>query len=248
LPTPVATAAPFTVKPLLLDNGTEINPATPAPKGTPVPPFVYKEIQSVGPESSETQSPLNSTTDPLPSGAPASAPTNPAEPVAGSHLVTFSGSGSQNVTLQFSKTLPDLVYQHNSGIPGQTAGFFTYSTLVFHLALLPGTVAPLGTLTNVAADITGSETGVGAFDVRVQCTGLPGAAPAFEKIVCPKIPALGSSSNTSGPNPVIPGAGAAFDPVAAFSPKLSIVLYFSGITDTASVGNELYIDNVYVTQ
>jgi hypothetical protein len=256
LPTSAATAVPFTVKPLLLDNGTEVNPATPAPPAdTPPPAYVYKQILTNGPESSETQSPLNSVTDPLPSGAPASAPTNPPEPGTndpGSHLLTFSGSGSQQVILQLQKTLPDLVFQHNSGLPGQTAGYFTYPYIVLHLDYDPSATAPvLPTLASVAIEITGTQTNVGSFDVRVNCTGTPGTGTTFATLVCPgskTIPALGASANTAGPNPIIPGATAAFDPVAAFSPHLSIVLNFNSATDAGSTGNLLYIDNVYAAQ
>jgi hypothetical protein len=256
LPTSSATAPPFTVAPLLLDNGTEVNPATPAPPAnTPPPAFVYKQILTNGPESSETQSSLNSTQDPLPAGAPLSAPTNPPEPGLddpGSHLITFSGSGSQQVILQLQKTIPDLVYQHNSGVPGQTAGFVTYPYLVLHLAYAPSTTAPvLPALASVSVDITGSQTNAGAFDVRLNCSGTPGSGTSFAQLVCPgtkTIPALGSTANTAGPNPVIPGASAAFDPVAAFAPHIAIVLNFNAPTDAGSLGNSLYVDNVYVAQ
>lgn len=253
LQSPSATAPPFTIAPVLVDNGNEFAGA-PVPSATPQ--YVYNEIQSLGPSpaSSETQSPLNSTTDPLPSGAPSSAPTNPPEPSSpagdfGSHLVSFAGSGTQTVVLQFTKTLPNLVYQYNSGIAGQLPGYFTYPVLVMHLSYLPAAPSP-GSLISVAAEITGSQSVPNgpplAFDVRVPCAGLPGTS--FTTIACSPVPALNSVSNTTGPNPVIPGASAAFDPVAAFSPKLSIVLIYNGVTDTTSTGNLLGVDNVYVAQ
>jgi hypothetical protein len=256
LPTSSATAAPFTLAPILIDNGTEVSSATPAPPAkTPPPAITYTQLLTTGPQSTETQSPLNSTQDPLPAGAPATAPTNPPEPGLndpGSHLITFSGSGSQQVILQLQKTIPDLVYQNNSGVPGQTPGFFTYPYLVLHLAYTPSTAPPvLPVLASVSVEITGSQTNAGAFDVRLTCSGLPGSGSTFAELVCPAtktIPALGAVANTSGPNPVIPGATAAFDPVAAFAPHLAIVLNFNSATDAGSLGNLLYVDDVYAAQ
>jgi len=242
LPASSVTPAPFSIKPLLLDSGAE-----PSPSPSATATDVWKPILTNAPGSTSSDAPstTQSTQDPPASGAPSSAPTNPPQ-TAGSHDVTFAGSGSQQVILQFQKTLPDLVYSFNNPTPGSLPGNFSYSTIVIHLAYLPAAGMPA--LASVAAGVTGSISGTGAFDVRVSCTGTPGAAPAFGKLTCSKFPALNAVSNEIGPNPIIPGAAGPFDPVSAYAPKLNLVLNYATATSTAVTGNTIFIDNVYATQ
>jgi len=239
-----ATPPPFSIPPVLLDSGSEgLSAATPTPT-----PVTWKEVLTNGPASTETQSPLYSTSDTLPATAPAGSPTYPPQSFAGSHLVTFAGSGTSQVILQIQKTLPDLVYTYKSTNPGNNAiTAYTYSTIVAHLTYIGAATAPA--LVSTSVELTGSNGTAGSFDVRVACTGTPGAAAGtFAKVTCPKLPASGAVSNTTGPNPVIPGATGPFDPVAAYSWKLYLVLNYASAIPTTVTGNQIYIDNVYATQ
>jgi len=136
-----ATPPPFSIPPVLLDSGSEgLSAATPTPT-----PVTWKEVLTNGPASTETQSPLYSTSDTLPATAPAGSPTYPPQSFAGSHLVTFAGSGTSQVILQIQKTLPDLVYTYKSTNPGNNAiTAYTYSTIVAHLTYIGAATAPVG--------------------------------------------------------------------------------------------------------
>jgi hypothetical protein len=249
VPTSAATAAPFSIKPVLIDSGAEETPGpTASPSATPA--NTYKGILG----TSATDAP-NTTTqpaaDPLPPSAPPDAPKYPVGD--GSHIVTFKGNGLTQQTFQFSKVVPDLVYQVAASSPaGAAPTFFTDSTIVAHLAYVPSTATPPGTLASVAIEIAGSNA-AGSFDVRVTCTSVPLPAVAitpasFTKITCPKFPALAAIANTVGPNPVLPGSVLGYDPVAAFSPKLNILLLYTAPVPTTSTGNVLGISDIYATQ
>ncbi len=244
-PSSSTTPAPFSIKPALIDSGYGYA-ATPSPSASPAPTpvNVYKGV--LGTTVTETESTSTPTPDTLPTNAPAGSPTYPG-PV-GSHLLTFSGGGLAQVAFQFSKTPPDLVFQTNSSAPtGATQAFYSFSTIVLHLAYAPSTAAPPGPLASVAVEITGSDA-AGSFDVRVPCTGTPGTVPAFAKLTCSKFPTLSSVSNVTGPNPILPGSLAGYDPVAAFAPKFNIVLNYASPVPTTSTGNVLYVSDVYATQ
>jgi hypothetical protein len=243
------TAPPLFANPVQIDNGTEETPS-PVPSGstaTPGPVLnVYKAI--LGATSSDKDLSGGVGPSPYPTGGPATAPTDyPSS--SDSHMVTFTGSGTSQVVLQFSKTLPSLTYQYNSTAPtGSTPTSFAYSSLVMYLIYIPSTTTAPGTLSSVSAEITGSDT-AGSFDVRVPCKGTPGATTAaFGRLACGPFPALGAVSNTVGPNPILPGSLLGYDPVTAFAPKFSVVLNYSAPVPTTSTGNILDITNVYALQ
>jgi hypothetical protein len=243
------TAPPLTENPVQIDNGTEETPS-PVPSGskaTPGPVLnVYKAI--LGATSSDTNVSGGVGPSPYPTGGPATAPTDyPSSSF--SHVVTFTGSGTSQVVLQFSKTLPSLTYVYNSTAPtGSTPTSFAYSSLVLYLIYIPSTTAPPGTLASVSAEISGSDA-AGSFDVRVPCKGTPGdTTAAFGRLACGPLPALGAIANTAGPNPVLPGSVLGYDPVTAFAPKFSVVLNYTTPVPTTSTGNVLDITNVYALQ
>jgi hypothetical protein len=245
VPASSTTAAPFSVKPVLIDSGYEFA-ATPAPSASPAPTpaYVYKGV--LGTTVVDAVSSAQPAPDVLPSSAPSGSPALPAG--IGSHQLTFAAGGLPQVFLQYQKTVPDLIYNKNSSAPaGAAPAYFDYSTIVLHLAYAPSTATPPGTLASVAVEVSGSDT-AGSFDVRVACTGTPGVAPAFGVLTCPKFPALGAIANTTGPNPVLPGATLGFDPAAAFAPKLTIVLNYTAPVPTTSTGNVMFVSDVYATQ
>jgi hypothetical protein len=244
-PAASATAAPYSVKPLLIDNGYEFS-ATPAASASPAPTPAYVYKGALGTSVSDVQVASAPSPDVLPTAAPAGSPTYP--PSSFSHQLTFSGGGLAQVVFQFSKTVPDLVYEATPSAPtGAPESFLDYSTIVLHLAYAPSVATPPGTLSSVAVEITGSNA-AGTFDVRVSCTGTPGVAPAFTRISCPKFPALNAVSNTVGPNPVLPGSLLGYDPVAAFAPKLNIVLNYTAPVPSTSTGNVMLVSDIYATQ
>jgi hypothetical protein len=244
-PTSTTTAAPFSIKPILIDSGYEFA-ATPAPSASPAPTpaFVYKG--ALGTTVTDVQATAQPAPDVLPSSAPSGSPAYPAG--VGSHLLTFSGGGIPQVAFALQKTVPDLVYNANSKAPtGSPPAYYDFSTIVLHLAYAPSTATPPGTLSSVAVEITGSDA-AGTFDVRVTCSGTPGTAPAFAALTCAKFPALNAVSNTTGPNPLLPGSLLGYDPVAAFAPKFNIVFNYAAPVPATSTGNVVYVSDIYATQ
>ena len=250
-PTSTKTATPLFANPVVIDNGTEIT-ATPGPTptgsatATPAPAVnVYKAI--LGSTSSDVGIAGGVGASPYPTGGPSYAPVNyPSTTVA--HQVSFGGGGSQQVILQFAKTVPNLTYHYNSTAPtGTTPAYYDYSTVVAYLEYVPSATAPPGALASVSLEVTGSDA-AGSFDVRVPCSGGIPSATAFTRLSCGPLPALGAVANTVGPNPILPGSLLGFDPTSTFTPRLSFVLNYTLPVATTSTGNVLDITNVYALQ
>ena len=192
--------------------------------------------------------------------------TPPADPI-GSHLVTFSGSGTPRVSLQYRGTLPNLTY--TSQIPGDIMPV-DYGAIVLHATrVTPGTTSP-GTLANVAIELAGGANNT-RYDVRIVCaTAAAPTGAAFARYVC-ALPAYGAASGlyttsattttnattktttttfgaaASGgaaiEDPITPGATGSFTPTAS---RLNVVLLFgNNPTPTASTGNTIGLDYVY---
>ncbi|GAC1310771.1 MAG: hypothetical protein NVSMB21_19180 [Vulcanimicrobiaceae bacterium] len=181
----------------------------------------------------------------------------PADPATGqgngSHAITFSGNGQNQLEFLFSNKVPiDLTY---AGAGSGQITPATYGAIVLFVRRVVGTVpaVPPPATPTVNIELTGGAATT-AFDTRIACaakpattaTPAPGSpAPAFTRYVCP-LPAYGASVSQPTENPVSPSATS-----GTFTPqnvKLYIVLQFPTATSTASTGNILGIDTVYAEQ
>jgi hypothetical protein len=182
--------------------------------------------------------------------APTDAPTagsdpNPADitcpaPDPGSHLITFNANGRAAISFKFTKTLPSLVYQ--SQVPGAILPM-DYGAIIIHATYTAGAPTP-ATLSSTAplyAELVGGS-GSTLFDYRINCKPATFATGGFTRFICP-LPAYGTASNgASSDGAIYPAATGLVTPSAA---SLFVGLQYATLTNAASTGNQLGIDNVY---
>jgi hypothetical protein len=251
---PVSTQAPpaSTISGPLIDGGVLSTVTAPLDS--------YSGINTTATDAQSTM--IDAGTDPASSsGIP------PADP-AGSHVITFSGSGVSQVIFGYNGTLPALDYSTTS--PGQIFPI-NYGAIVLYAAYAASTATPLSTSTpTVAIELTGGSNAT-SYDVRITCGLLASKnASAFaplQRYVC-DLPAYGATAGTTATTTLVaktstePAITSVYnvdtnignpriaDPTGSFTPgaaKLYVELIFPSPTLSAgaSPGNTLDLDYVY---
>jgi hypothetical protein len=209
--------------------------------------------------ATDTQSAVDAGTDPKTGGSGAP----PVDP-AGSHSITFTGSGVPQIIFVSSIAMPALYY--STAIPGQLMPV-NYGAIVLYALVTPGATAP-GAEPKIAIELTGGSSFT-SYDVRSTCGTLAakGATPGggLVRYVC-ALPAYGATSGTTASVTLTAASGTTAavttsytvdtnianprtaDPTGAFVPAAGSKLYaeiiYGSPTPSASSGT-LALDYLY---
>jgi hypothetical protein len=238
------------------------------PPGTAIPGLLVdggvvsatSSYSGINTTAADTQSAVDVGTDPKTGGSGAP-PVNP----AGSHSITFTGSGAPQIIFKYGGEVPSLYY--NGDLPGQIQPT-NYGAIVLYAGVTPGATVPAAGAPKVALELTGGSNFT-SYDVRTTCGLLPaeGTTPPapLVRYVC-ALPAYGAVSGATGsvtlvaakgttaavttsynvdtniPNPRIASPTGSFVPNAA---TLYVELVYGSNTTSASTGNILGLDYIY---
>jgi hypothetical protein len=250
------------------DGGGSVPVSTQNPPGTSIPDVLIDggvlsatdTYTGVNNTATDAQSATDAGTDPKTGGSGAP----PADP-AGSHSITFTGSGAAQVIFKYAGTVPALYY--NGGIYGQIQPA-DFGAIVLYASIAAATPAPATGAPKIAIELVGGSNYT-SYDVRSTCGPLKdkGAAPGgtLARYVC-ALPAYGSISGTTGSVTLTAASGATAavttsyvvdtdianprtaDTTGTFVPNaatLYVELIYGGPTSTASTGNVLNLDYLY---
>jgi hypothetical protein len=211
--------------------------------------------------AADAQSASDAGTDPKTEG---SGPP-PADP-AGSHAITFTGSGEAIIAFLFSGKPPNLFY--STAVPGQIQPV-DYGALVLYSVVTPGGTPPAPGTPKVAVELTGGS-GATTYDIRSTCGPLAaaGATPTggLTRFVC-ALPPYGAAAGATAtvtlkaatgtttavttsytvdvniPGPRIADTSGSFTPGTGY--KMYVELVYGSTTTAASTGNVLGLDYIY---
>jgi hypothetical protein len=250
-------------------GGGSVPVSTQNPPGTSIPGVLIDggivsattSYSGTNTTATDTQSAVDVGTDPK-TGGSGTVPVNP----AGSHSITFTGSGVPQIIFKYAGTVPNLYYS-NAG-PGQIQPV-NYGAIVLYAGITPGATLPASGAPKVAIELTGGSNFT-SYDVRTTC-GLLAApkttppAPLL-RYVC-ALPAYGAASGTTGSVTLTAASGSTAavttsynvdtnipnprtaSPTGTFVPATGATLYvelvYGGNTTTASTGNILSLDYIY---